>query len=113
MGTGGTPITDDEKQPTNPEKADSFEVGMKSELWDRRVRLNEALFYVQYKDCIRQVVVPMTNANGAPGEETLFRNAAKMTVYGIESELTVQLTEACCCALPFCYQHCKYNSSRL
>ena len=84
------PITDDEKKPTNPEKADSFEVGMKSELWDRRIRLNEALFYVQYKDAIRQVVVPVTNANGQPGEETLFRNAAKFTVYGIESELTAR-----------------------
>ncbi len=30
---------------------------MKSELLDHRIRLNEALFYVQYKDAIRQVVV--------------------------------------------------------
>ena len=91
VGTSGAPITDDEKKPTNPEKADSFEVGLKSELWDRRIRLNEAVFYVQYKDAIRQVVVPVTNANGQPGEETLFRNAAKFTVYGIESELTAEL----------------------
>ena len=30
IGTGGTPITADELKPTNPEKADSFEVGMKA-----------------------------------------------------------------------------------
>ncbi len=109
VGTSGAPISDDEKKPTNPEKADSFEVGMKSELWERRLRLNEALFYVQYKDAIRQVVVPVTNANGAPGEETLFRNAAKFTVYGIESELTAELAPGLLLHLPLSYQHCKYN----
>ena len=110
VGTSGNPITLDERKPTNPEKADSFEVGMKSELFDRRLRLNEALFYVQYKDAIRQVVVPVTNLNGSPGEETLFRNAAKMTTYGIESELTAKLTEGLLLRLPLSYQHCKYNS---
>ncbi len=109
VGTSGAPITDDEKRPTNPEKADSFEVGMKSELWNRRLRLNEALFYVQYKDAIRQVVVPVTNSNGQPGEETLFRNAAKFTVYGIESELTAELAPGLLLHLPLSYQHCKYN----
>ncbi len=82
-----------EKQPTNPEKADSFEVGMKSELFEHRIRLNEALFYVRYTDLIRQVVAPITNANGSPGEETLFKNAAKMTAYGLENEFTAQLAD--------------------
>lgn len=109
VGTGGTPITNAEKQPTNPEKADSFEVGMKSELFDRRVRLNEALFYVRYTDLIRQVVAPITNANGQQGEETLFKNAAKMTTYGIENELTVQITDGLILRAPFSFQHCEYN----
>lgn len=110
VGTSGVPISADEKKPTDPEKADSFEVGLKTELLDRRIRLNEALFYVQYKDAIRQVVVPVTTLAGLPGQETLFRNAAKMTTYGIESELTAQLTEGLLLRLPMSYQHCKYNS---
>ena len=110
VGTSGAPITKDEKLPTNPEKADSFELGMKSELFNRRLRLNEALFYVQYKDAIRQVVVPVTNLNGQPGEETLFRNAAKMTAYGIESELTAQLSDKVLLHAPVSYQHCKYKN---
>ncbi len=109
VGTSGNPITADEKKPTNPEKANSFELGMKSEFADHRLRLNEALFYVQYIDAIRQVVVPVTNANGKPGEETLFRNAAKFTVYGIENELTAKLAPGLLLNLPFSYQHCKYN----
>ncbi|MBW4053372.1 MAG: TonB-dependent receptor [Proteobacteria bacterium] len=110
VGTSGNPITPDERKPTNPEKADSFEVGMKSEFFQQRVRLNEAAFYVKYKDVIRQVVVPVTNLNGRPGEETLFRNAAQMTVYGLESELTARLTDNLLLHLPLSYQHCKYDS---
>jgi len=110
VGTSGAPITADEKKPTNPEEADSFEVGLKNEFFDRRLRLNEALFYAKYKDAIRQVVEPVTNANGQPGEETLFRNAAKMTVYGIESDLTAQLAQNLVLRLPLSYQHCKYDS---
>jgi len=109
VGTSGNPITPDEKKPTDPEKADSFELGLKSELWQRRLRLNEALFYVQYKDAIRQVVVPVINSVGKPAEETLFRNAAKLTVYGIESELTAELAPGLLLNLPLSYQHCKYN----
>ncbi len=110
VGTSGNDITQDERKPTNPEKADSFEVGVKAELDDRKIRLNEALFYVQYKDAIRQVVVPVTNINGAAGEETLFRNAAKLTVYGIENELEARVTDAFTIRAPLSYQHCKYNS---
>jgi iron complex outermembrane receptor protein len=108
-GTTGLPITPDEKTPTNPEEADSFELGLKNELLDRRLRLNVAAFYVKYKDAIRQVVVPVTNANGERGQETLFRNAAKMTNYGIESDLTAQLAENLVLHVPLSYQHCEYD----
>ncbi len=103
-------ITNAEKTPTNPEKADSFELGLKMELDDRRIRLNEALFYVQYKDAIRQVVTPVTNANGTVGEDTLFHNAAKLTVYGLENELEAKVTDNFTVRVPLSYQHCKYNS---
>ncbi len=110
VGTGGTPITADERKPTDPEKANSFELGAKMELLDRRVRLNEAFFYVKYIDLIRQVVEPITNANGQAGEETLFANAASMKAYGIENELTAQLSENLMLRVPFSFQHCEYNS---
>src|SRR5215470_12825085 len=76
---------------------------------EHRVRLNEALFYVKYHDAIRQVVVPTTNANGQAGEETLFRNAAGITNYGIENELTAQLVKGLIVRVPWSYQHCKYD----
>ena len=110
IGTSGTPITPAESQPTAPEQANSFELGVKSELDNQRVRLNEAAFYVQYSNVIRQVVVSVQNANGAVGEETLFRNAAKETAYGIESELTARLTHNLMLNLPLSFQRCYYNS---
>ena len=110
VGTSGTPITNAEKQPTGPEKANSFELGAKTELFDRRIRLNEALFYVKYKDLIRQVVEPVTNSNGQAGEETLFKNAASMTAYGIENEFTAQLAEGLLLRVPFSWQHCEYGT---
>jgi iron complex outermembrane receptor protein len=110
IGTNGNPIREVDKKPTDPEKANSFELGVKSELLDHRIRLNEALFYVKYEDAIRQIVVPVTNQNGSTGEEQLLRNAAKMTTYGIENELTAQLTQGLLLRLPLSYQHCKYNA---
>ncbi len=109
VGTGGLPITAAELAPTNPEKADSIELGIKAELMDRRIRINEAVFHVKYKDAIRQVVAPITNSAGQPAEETLFRNAAGMTVYGIENEITAKLSEHLTLRLPASYQHCKYD----
>ncbi len=109
VGTSGTPITNAEKQPTDPEIANSFEGGVKSEWLDHRLRVNEALFYVRYKDLIREVVEPVTNSNGQAGEETLFANAASMTAYGIENELTAQLAEGLMLHVPFSFQHCEYN----
>jgi iron complex outermembrane receptor protein len=110
VGTSGAPITLDERKPTNPEKADSFEVGFKSEWMNNRLRYNAAAFWVTYKDAIRQVVAPVTNANGSAGEETLFRNAAKLKVYGLENEVVAQVTDAFALHLPFSYQHCSYDT---
>jgi iron complex outermembrane receptor protein len=109
VGTSGAPITNTEKLPTDPEIANSFETGVKSEWLDHRLRVNEALFYVRYKDLIRQVVQPVTNSNGGAGEETLFANAASMTAYGIENELTAQLAEGLMVNVPFSFQHCEYG----
>ena len=109
VGTSGTPITAAEKQPTDPEKANSFELGAKSEVFDHRVRLNEALFFVKYIDLIRQVVEPVTNSNGQVSEETVYSNAASMTTYGIENELTAQIAEGLVLHVPFSWQHCEYG----
>jgi iron complex outermembrane recepter protein len=74
--------------PTDPEQADSYEIGLKSEFFDNRVRFNLTGFYVEYTDVQKQIVVPIV-VNNAPNQVTRFFNAAEMEVMGAEVELTV------------------------
>lgn len=72
---------------TKPEKADSYEAGVKTEFFDRRVRFNLTGFHVIYNDLQKQIVVPLV-VNGQPFQVTTFFNAAKAEVNGAEVELT-------------------------
>lgn len=79
-------------QATNPETADSYEIGLKSELFNNRLRFNLTGFYVDYTDLQRQLNVPIF-VNGVRNQVTRFENAASATVKGIEAELTAQPTD--------------------
>lgn len=61
--------------PTRPETIDAYEVGLKSELFDRRVRLNGAVFY--YKIANPQVAL-------IKGQTIFFSNAGGSEVKGAE-----------------------------
>ena len=66
----------------NPEFARVFEFGVKSELFDRRLRLNLAAFDTKYTDL--QIVV-------AEGFAPKVRNAGKATIRGFEAEAEAKL----------------------
>lgn len=66
-----------------PEKLTSYEVGLKADLLDHRLRANLAAFYSDYKD----LQVPQF-ASGSGGATTLLVNAGKATFKGVELELT-------------------------
>ena len=55
-GTGGNPLTPIQVQPTDPETADSYEVGVRSELLDNTLRLNLTGFWVMYDDSQQPLV---------------------------------------------------------
>jgi iron complex outermembrane receptor protein len=75
-------------QPVDPEIVDASEVGLKTEFFDRRLRLNVAGFYYDYQDVqLRQVV------SSFPGAFLLY-NAATSTVKGLDIDLTARPTEA-------------------
>ncbi|OYU33289.1 TonB-dependent receptor [Novosphingobium sp. PASSN1] len=93
---------------TRPETADSFEVGVKSELLDHRLRFNLTGFYVKYKDLQKQLNVPIV-VNGAPNQVTLFVNAASATVKGIEAEATARLFKGFTLRGVLGYQDGKYD----
>ena len=93
-GTGGNPIEPIQARPVDPEYADSFEIGIRSELMDNRLRLNLTGFYVTYDDSQQQLLAEIEADRDGDGEvdstfqETRFFNAAEITVYGLELEST-------------------------
>ncbi len=65
-----------------PEKANTHELGLKSELFDRHLRLNLAAFTTAYTDIqITQIV----------GISPVFRNAGEATLKGFEAEAQAKL----------------------
>ncbi len=73
----------------DPEELTSFELGMKSELLDQRLRLNGALFYVDHQDMQLQQFVA-----GARGALSNTVNAGEAEYTGIELEFQALLTDS-------------------
>lgn len=71
--------------PYDPEEQSSFELGMKSDLFDRRVRFNAAVFHNTIKDLQRDVSVPFVGV----GTVQLTQNVGTAKVKGFEAELTI------------------------
>jgi len=83
-----------------PEVANSFELGHKTELLDRRVTLNSAAFYTRYKN--QQVI-------SSEGGLFPLRNVSKSRIYGIETDLTVRPASALTLNLSVGYLSPKYR----
>lgn len=89
LGTQLNPITALAARPTDPEIADSYEAGLKLSFADGAASLAVNAYYVEYSDAQRTFNVSFPGG----GQETLFFNAAEMTVTGIEAEGSWILSE--------------------
>ncbi|HKR87602.1 MAG TPA: TonB-dependent receptor [Phenylobacterium sp.] len=81
-GFNATLLTD---PPYDPEVLDAYEVGLKSDLFDRRLRLNAAAFYYDYSN-IQVTYFPPTGQIGV-------RNGASADIYGFELDMAAALTD--------------------
>ncbi len=70
-----------------PEKVDHFEIGVKSQFWDRRATFNLTAFWTQIKDY--QAVVNNQSTSTLRG---YLANAGKVRVRGVEADFSVQPT---------------------
>jgi iron complex outermembrane receptor protein len=70
--------------PFLPEELDAFEVGFKTEMWDRRVRVNSSAFYYDYKNM---------QLNNFSGGLPVITNAASAKIKGLELEVLAAATE--------------------
>ena len=76
--------------PFGPETLTAYEVGLKADLFDRRVRFNLSGFYNKYRDIL--VVVASCPLPGVPAAPcALPVNAGRANVKGIEAETTLRL----------------------
>jgi iron complex outermembrane recepter protein len=73
--------------PYNPETVDAYEVGVKSEFFDRKLALNLAGYYTDYKNIQESSTVTLV---GGIGNETVVTNAAGARIKGIEADLTAR-----------------------
>ena len=98
-GTGGNPIEPIQARPVDPETADSYELGMRSEWLDNTLRMNLTGFYVVYDDSQQQLLAEIEadrdgdGVNESTFQETRFFNAAEINVYGVELESTWLATD--------------------
>lgn len=83
-------------QPFKPETVTDYEAGIKSEWFDRRLRVNVTYFHSKLDDAIRNVSTPVLGANGQPTGQVAsgVRNAATAKIDGIEFEVTAQPVQA-------------------
>jgi iron complex outermembrane receptor protein len=93
--------------PYNPEVVDSYEVGLKTELLDRSLRLNIAAFRNDYNDKQEEVSRATTVP---PYFGTTIANASSARIQGIEIEATAVPTAGLTATAAFGYLDAKYRN---
>lgn len=83
----GSPL--DSLHPVSPEYLTSYEVGLKTDFWDDRARLNAAMFYYDYED-MQYAIYVYDDELGLGGNR--LRNIGDVGVWGGEVDLTLALT---------------------
>jgi iron complex outermembrane recepter protein len=73
-------------QSYGPETVDSFELGTKLDLFDRRLQFNVAAFYSKYKDLQQNTTIP----GGPLGNQTITDNVGSAKIKGIEVDFTAR-----------------------
>lgn len=66
----------------------NYEIGLKSDLFNNKLRLNLTGFYTEYSNLQRNQVVPFVNSVGNTTQETITINSGKSSAIGVEAEYT-------------------------
>ena len=87
-------------QPVQPETIDAYEVGIKSDLLDDRVRVNAAAYYYNYKE-IQVDIYESTSA--------VLENGGAAKLYGLDLDATANLTNHLSLDLGAAYVHDRFT----
>jgi len=106
-GTSGLMVSE-LTRPVDPEFATNYEVGLKFESANRRLRFNPTVYYTEYEDAQRAVNI-ITVKDGAQFQETVFYNAASVESKGVELEFQALVTDAFVVRAQASYLDAKYK----
>jgi len=90
--------------PYDPETVTTYETGLKTQLFDNRVRFNSAVFFNDYKDLQVEVLQIQGGSN-----VTLVTNASNAKIWGVEMEGTALLTDNLTGNLSIGYLNAEYD----
>ena len=85
-GINPRPVFLSNVEPFGVEKLLAYEIGEKTELFERRLRVNTAIFYSNYTD----LQLTTFNSDGS----TQIENAGKVHIYGVETEIVARPIKA-------------------
>ncbi len=87
-GWNGRATTPTSIGPYDPETVDNYELGVRADLFDQRLRLNATFFHAKYDDKQESQIYAFGQAT-----ETIVDNAARAYINGIEIESQYQVTD--------------------
>lgn len=87
-GIGPRPFNAAQVQPFGPEELTAYEIGLKTDFFDRRLRLNLSGYINKFKD--GQLTLLSCPQFGGPGPCALPQNAGDATIKGFEAEITAE-----------------------
>lgn len=106
-GVGAAPTLGEDSLKVDPERARSLEVGFKSLLWDKRLRLNASLFYARVQD------YQATGMRAAPGTFVVYQvltNVGEVESKGLEWEIEARPTRRLTLSFNGMYNDASYRS---
>ena len=77
-------------EPYDPETVDNYEIGLKSEWMDNRLRFNANVFFMDYDDKQEELQLPDNNDTG---QKTVVTNASTAEIKGLEIDIQAYLYE--------------------
>ena len=92
----------------NPEYSDNYELGLKSDLLDRKLRFNVAGYYINWRDQQAACQNPVS-AGGSSTNRTYVCNVAASHIYGAEVEAVARLAPWFTLSANYTYTHARYT----
>ena len=108
---GGASSRTSNYQPFDPEDIKSYEVGLKSEFWDRKARLNLAAYVMDRKNSQVDLSTLQPTATGTFNNLVTINAPGITKIRGIEADLTLRPAEGLQLTASYAYTYTKIPRS--